>query len=62
VEHLRQTTTELQMANVLEQVALSLFTDFENYRDFKPAPFHEKKLQALMDQLILWGMALKTLR
>jgi NAD(P)H-dependent FMN reductase len=62
VEHLRQTTTELQMANVRDQVALSIFTDFENFRTFKPAPFHEKKLQALMDQLILWGMALKTLR
>jgi NAD(P)H-dependent FMN reductase len=62
VEHLRQTTTELQMANVREQVALSIFTDFENFRVFKPAPFHEKKLQVLMDQVILWGAALRTLR
>jgi NAD(P)H-dependent FMN reductase len=60
VEQLRQVVAELQMADVREQVALSLFTDFENYSVFKPAPFHEKKVNALIDQVIHWGMALRS--
>jgi NAD(P)H-dependent FMN reductase len=62
VEHLRGTVAELQMADVREQVALSLFTDFENYSVFKPASFQEKKLNALLDQLVSWGTALKQVR
>lgn len=62
VEHLRATVAELQMADVREQVALSLFTDFENYSVFKPAPFHEKKLNSLLDQLVSWGTAMKQVR
>ncbi|SIT83080.1 NADPH-dependent FMN reductase [Pontibacter indicus] len=62
VEHLRATMAELQMADVREQVALSLFTDFENYSVFKPASFHEKKLNTLLDQLVSWGTALKQVR
>ncbi|WP_266205095.1 NADPH-dependent FMN reductase [Pontibacter kalidii] len=62
VEHLRNIVAELQMADVREQVALSLFTDFENYTDFKPASFQEKKLNTLLDQLISWGTALKQVR
>lgn len=60
VEHLRQIVAELQMADVREQVALNLFTDFENYSTFKPAPFHEQKVNALIDQIIHWGTALKS--
>ncbi len=37
VEHLRLIAGELQMADVRTQVALSLFTDFENFSVFKPA-------------------------
>ncbi|KAA9327350.1 NADPH-dependent FMN reductase [Adhaeribacter soli] len=62
VEHLRCTMAELQMADVREQVALSLFTDFEHYSVFKPAAFQEKKLNALLDQLVSWGEALKQVR
>lgn len=62
VEHLRQTVAELQMADVREQVALSIFTDFENYKVFKPAAFHERKLHAVIDQVVRWGTALKTVR
>ncbi len=62
VEHLRNTMGELQIVDVREQVALSLFTDFENYNTFKPAPFHEKKVNAMLDQLVRLGNALKQLR
>lgn len=46
----------------LIQVLLSLSTDFENFRFFKPAPSHEKSVNAMFDQVIAWGGALKTLR
>lgn len=62
VEHLRLIMAELQIADVREQVALSLFTDFENYDVFKPASYHEPKLNAMLDQLISWGTAMKQVR
>jgi NAD(P)H-dependent FMN reductase len=62
VEHLRLVMGELQVADVRAQVALSLSTDFENYTAFKPAPHHEKSVNAMLDQVIAWGGALKPLR
>jgi NAD(P)H-dependent FMN reductase len=62
VEHLRLIMGELQVADVRAQVALSLFTDFENFSAFKPAALHEKSVNAMLDQVIAWGGALKTLR
>jgi len=53
---------ELQIADVKAQVGLSLFTDFEDFSVFKPAPTHEKSVNAMLDQVIAWGGALKTLR
>ncbi len=38
VEHLRGVMAELQIADVRAHVSLSLYTDFENYSVFKPAP------------------------
>lgn len=62
VEHLRNVMAELQIADVREQVALSLFTDFEDYSKFKPAAFQEKKVNTMLDQVISWGKAMKQLR
>ena len=62
VEHLRLIMGELQVADVRAQVALSLFTDFENFSVFKPAAIHEKSAHTMLDQVIAWGEALKTLR
>jgi NAD(P)H-dependent FMN reductase len=62
VEQLRLVMGELQVADVRAQVALSLFTDFENFTTFKPAPMHEKSVNTMLDQVIAWGDALKTLR
>jgi hypothetical protein len=39
-----------------------LFTDFESYKNFTPAPRHESQVHAMLDQLITWGAALKTVR
>jgi len=62
VEQLRLVMGELQVADVRAQVMLSLFTDFENFTTFKPAPMHEKSVNTMLDQVIAWGGALKTLR
>ena len=62
VEQLRQVMAELQIADVRAQVQLSLFTDFENFSVFKPAPLHEEYLHTMLDQVIAWGGALKALR
>lgn len=62
VEHLRLVMGELQVADVRSQVMLSLYTDFENFSNFKPASHHEKSLHAMLDQLVSWSGALKTVR
>src|SRR6476660_8333365 len=62
VEQMRLVVAEVQVATVRNQVALSLFTDFEDFTTFKPDPRHEKSLNSMLDQLVAWGGALKTLR
>ncbi len=62
VEHLRLIMGELQIADVRAQVLLSLMTDFENWTTFKPNPMHETSLNTMLDQLVAWGTALKTVR
>lgn len=62
VENLRLVMGELQVADVRAQVALSLYTDFENFNSFKPAPHQEASVNAMLDQVIAWSGALKTLR
>jgi NAD(P)H-dependent FMN reductase len=62
VEQLRLVMAEVQIATVRNQVLLSLFTDFENFSVFKPAPQHEKSVNGMFDQVIAWGGALRTLR
>jgi NAD(P)H-dependent FMN reductase len=62
VEHLRLIMGELQVADVRAQVALSLFTDFENFSSFKPGPQHESTLGVVLDQTVTWTKALETVR
>ncbi|MGN9805654.1 NADPH-dependent FMN reductase [Micromonospora sp. L32] len=62
VEHLRLIAGELQMADVRSQVALSLFTDFENFSVFKPNDFQRDALTMTLDQVVAWSEALKPLR
>ena len=62
VEHLRLVMAELMVATVRAQVALSLFTDFEGFRTFKPGPQRESEVHTLLDQVVAWGRALKTVR
>jgi NAD(P)H-dependent FMN reductase len=62
VEQLRLVMAELMIADVRAQVMLSLFTDFENFTKFEPNPRHEAAINTMLDQVIAWGSALKTLR
>lgn len=62
VENLRLVMAEVQVATVRSQVMLSLFTDFENMRTFKPADHHEKSINSMLDQLVAWSGALQPLR
>ena len=62
VENLRLVMGELQVADVRAQVGLSLYTDFENFSVFKPTPQQETSVNAMLDEVISWGGALRTLR
>jgi NAD(P)H-dependent FMN reductase len=62
VEHLRLIAAELQMADVRQQVMLSLFTDFENFQTFSPAERHEQSVDTMLSQLTAWARALQPLR
>lgn len=62
VEHLRLIVGELQIADVRQQVAISLMNDFEQWTTLKPVPQYEAPLSVLFDQLVAWSGALKGVR
>jgi len=62
VEHLRLVAGELQMADVRQQVALSLITEFENYSVFNPGDYNLLALNTMLDQIVAWSNALAPLR
>jgi len=62
VEHLRLILSELQVATVRRQVLLSLLTDFENLTTFVPLPGREDELSGMLDQVVAWARAMKTMR
>jgi NAD(P)H-dependent FMN reductase len=62
VEQLRLVMAEVKIATVRAQVQLSLFTDFENFSKFNPVSYHEKSVNTMLDEVIAWGKALKTVR
>jgi NAD(P)H-dependent FMN reductase len=61
-EHLRLIVGELQMADVRQQVTVSLRTEFENFSVFKPSEYTERDLTVLLDQVTAWSSALAPLR
>lgn len=61
-EHLRGIMGELLIADVRVHPALSLFTDFENGTDFKPGAHQDQSVNDMLDQVITWSTALKTIR
>lgn len=61
-EHLRGVMGELKVADVRVHPTLSLFTDFENFSDFKPADMHQENIHAMLDQVSAWSSALRPIR
>ena len=61
-EHLRLVAGELQMADVRQQVVLSLITEFENFSVFKPGDYNLTALDTMLDQVVAWSTALAPLR
>jgi NAD(P)H-dependent FMN reductase len=62
IEQLRLVMGALHVADVGPQVSLSLFTDFENFKEFRPAGPRADELHAMLDQLVAWSAALAPLR
>jgi NAD(P)H-dependent FMN reductase len=62
VEHLRLVAGGLHMADVRQQVTLSLTTEFENYHVFKPGDHNIAAVNTLLDQVVAWSAALAPLR
>lgn len=62
-EHLRLIVGELQIADVRQQVAISLVNDFEGYTTMKsPLPQAEAALTTMLNQIVSWSGALKGVR
>ncbi|MET1064370.1 MAG: NADPH-dependent FMN reductase, partial [Arthrobacter sp.] len=61
-EHLRGVLSELQVAHVRNQVMFSLFTDFENFSDFKPTEQSAGTLAPMVDQLVSWAKGFASVR
>lgn len=61
-EHLRGILGELAIADVRTHPALSLFYDFENGQTLKPQPVLEGNVEAMVNEIITWSKALKTIR
>jgi NAD(P)H-dependent FMN reductase len=61
-EHLRLVAGSLQMADVRQQVALSMITEFEDLTVFKPGDYNISALHTQLDRVIAWSTALAPLR
>ncbi len=59
---LRSTLANLKVAVVEPQGAFSLFNDFENMSTFKPLEVHHDRLGEMIDDVVLWSNALKSVR
>ncbi|MFI8852970.1 NAD(P)H-dependent oxidoreductase [Streptomyces sp. 891-h] len=62
VEHLRLILSEVRMATVRTQVALTFATDFEDRTVFRPSPENTALVDELLDQVVLWSEALEPVR
>jgi NAD(P)H-dependent FMN reductase len=62
VEHLRQVLAEVRVADVRTSVALSLFEDFVDMRQFRPRAHHEPALDRMLDELVTLARTLTPLR
>lgn len=59
---LRLTLANLKVAVVEPQGAFSLFNDFENMTTFKPLEVHNQRFSEMIDDVVAWSTALKSVR
>ncbi|GIN74247.1 FMN reductase [Bacillus sp. J14TS2] len=59
---LRTTLANLKVATVEPQGAFSLFNDFENMTTFKPLEVHKPRFGEMIDDVVAWSNALKSVR
>ena len=62
VEHLRQVLGELKVADVRSAVGLTFADDFEGYARFAPRDAQEAGVTGMLDELVAWATALRTIR
>ncbi|MDA2811359.1 NAD(P)H-dependent oxidoreductase [Nocardiopsis sp. RSe5-2] len=62
VDHLRGILSEVRVAHVQAQVMLNLYTDFEDLQHFAPADHQEEALGSMIDQLLPWARAMRSVR
>lgn len=62
VEHLRNILAELEVATVRNQVALNLYDDFVQFKEFKPRAQHRGALVSVLKQLHAWAGAMRQVR
>lgn len=61
-EQLRLVLAEQKVAGVRTNPAFNLFTDFENFSEFKPGEHMAQGVLDMFEELITWAKALKTIR
>ena len=61
-ENMRLILAELSVATVRTAVTFSLMADFENMSTFKPNDYHKSNIDAMLNEVITWGTALKGTR
>ncbi|HUC20613.1 MAG TPA: NAD(P)H-dependent oxidoreductase [Candidatus Polarisedimenticolaceae bacterium] len=62
VEQLRGVAAQMRLADVQQQLMLYLARDFKNYNTFEPTAAHAAQLNKVLDQLVVWTKAMKTVR
>ncbi|MEU9987631.1 NAD(P)H-dependent oxidoreductase [Streptomyces sp. NPDC048045] len=62
VEHLRLIMSELHVATVRAQAALTFATDFADRTTFRPAKESRVVVEQLLDQVVSWAEALEPVR
>lgn len=62
IQSLRLVNAEQQMASVRTMLTFSIMSDFDESGNFIPASYHDKNINQMLDQLIKWSKAMKTIR
>lgn len=62
IQSLRTINAEQKLASVRTMLTFSLMTDFENFSVFKPAQYHAVNANEMLNEVLLWAKALKTIR